>query len=383
MRQKAPGQLYRARMLGTKQKGFCNMDYDQLLRAGIAAPSGDNCQPWKFTVINNAIELRLDYDNMGLFFDVNEVATQISCGAVIENIAIAARLMGMNTLVERPSLSIVGDTQSGVFAKLTFEKADDLSSRDLSIGMEDIFARHSDRRLYKLGKKIPSPLIDNLSSVVQLSSNYQLTSYDDIARKKSFLSLVTRTDIIRFTHKQLHEDFHKVLRFGRDAFISKDGLADKTLGLEFFLLPILKLLKPWRLARLLNAIGLSHVMAFRGTWLPMTCSSSLVSITHTGAADYVESGRVMQRFWLQANKLGLSVQTLGALPLFLARYRLAHGEGFLPGQIKLLATVEDTFTSITPDFNKETDQLVMLFRLGYANDPACRSYRRDIGAFES
>lgn len=358
------------------------MDYDQLLRAGIAAPSGDNCQPWKFTVINNAIELRLDYDNMGLFFDVNEVATQISCGAVIENIAIAARLMGMNTLVDRPSLSAVGDTQSGVFAKLTFEQAIDLSSRDLSIGMEDIFARHSDRRLYKLSKKIPGPLIDNLSSVVQLSSNYQLTSYDDIASKKSFLSLVTRTDIIRFTHKQLHEDFHKVLRFGRDAIISKDGLADNTLGLESFLLPILKLLKPWRLARLLNAIGLSRIMAFRGTWLPMTCSSSLASITHTGAADYVEAGRVMQRFWLQANKLGLSVQALGALPLFLARYRLAHGEGFLPGHIKLLSAVEDTFASITPGFNKEADQLVMLFRLGYTDDRACMSLRRNIDSLK-
>jgi hypothetical protein len=89
----------------------------------------------------------------------------------------------------------------------------------------------------------------------------------------------------------------------------------------------------------------------------------------------------MQRFWLQANKAGLNVQASGALPLFLARYHLAQGEGFTQAQLKSLPALEDDFANITPGFNKETDQLIMLFRLGYTKRPAPRPYRRKTESF--
>jgi hypothetical protein len=107
----------------------------------------------------------------------------------------------------------------------------------------------------------------------------------------------------------------------------------------------------------------------------MKLAPEIVSIIHKGEADYVESGRVMQRFWLQANKAGLSVQPLGALSLFIARLHHVQGEGFTSEQLEKLVALEDTFSGITPEFNKESDQLIMLFRLGYVKKQPVRAYR--------
>jgi len=271
------------------------------------------------------------------------------------------------------------DTPKNKIAQLTFTTtANEISVEEAT---ETIFNRHTNRCLYQFNKKIPDTLIEELSELVKSQENFQLHVYQTPKDKKAIIKTITATDTIRFIHEQVHNDFYKVLRFGNSAQKTRDGLAAATLGIEAFMIPILQLLKPWKLVKLLNHIGLHHIMAFRGTWLPMKSASLIVSIIHQGPANYVEFGRIMQRFWLQANKTGLSIQALGALPLFLARLNLAQGEGFTPAQIKALSSLENDFVKITPAFDIETDQLVMLFRLGFTKQLATLPYRRFIESF--
>ena len=89
----------------------------------------------------------------------------------------------------------------------------------------------------------------------------------------------------------------------------------------------------------------------------------------------------MERFWLQANKLGLSVQPLGALSLFLARLNLVGGEGFSMAQRENLSVLQKGFAAITPDYDEDKDQIVMLFRLGYEKKKVLRPYRRGVESF--
>jgi len=345
----------------------------KLIEAGIQAPSADNGQPWKFKLIEDGFELWLDPDNMGLFFDVKQIATQISCGAVIENIVTFAKALGLKTNIT------YFDDPSDKFARLTFTPSDSQTSESQISQM--LFNRHSDRNLFQFNKKIPDTLIGELTSLLQSDEHHRLHCYQKPKTRKAIIKTITATDTIRFIHKRVHNDFYKVLRFGSSAQQTRDGLAAATLGIESFMIPILQLLKPWKLTQLLNLIGLHHIMALRGTWLPMKSASLIVSITHKGTANYVESGRIMQRFWLQANEAGLSVQALGALPLFLARLHLAQGEGFTPAQLKTLRGLEDDFANVTPGFNKASDQAIMLFRLGYSKQPASKPYRRKTESF--
>jgi len=70
-----------------------------ILEAGIAAPSGNNIQPWKFKVTDKKIELYLDeIDNS--FFNFKNITSLISCGAVIENMMRMAYFLHMDPYLE-------------------------------------------------------------------------------------------------------------------------------------------------------------------------------------------------------------------------------------------------------------------------------------------
>ena len=351
----------------------------KLVEAGIQAPSADNGQPWKFKLLGDGFELWLDGEHMGLFFDVKQVATIISCGALIENVVIMAKALGLKTQIHYFGENVDITKDPHQFARLTFTSEGRLTNADKTVRM--IYNRHTNRNLFQFNKKIPESLLAELIELVQADEKYHLHAYQTPKDKKTIIQLVTATDTIRFIHEQIHNDFFKVLRFGKSARQTRDGLASATLGIESVMIPILRLLRPWRLTQLLNLFGLHRVMAFRGTWLPMKSASLIVAITSNGTADYVEWGRVIERFWLQANNAGLSVQPLGALPLFLARLKLTQGEGFNSEQIKTISALGEDFAKLTPGFNKDCDQVVMLFRLGYEKKQATRPYRRPTESF--
>lgn len=344
----------------------------KIIEAGIRAPSADNMQPWKFKIVQNGFELWLDRENMGLFFDNKDVATIVGCGALIENVTVYAQAADL-------SIKITYDnTQTNKFAEFKFVPSKETTSNKLS---ESIFNRCTDRNLYLRSREISASVRDTLSATVQTNEHFHLHYFQGTKERKRIIRIVTTTDFIRFSHEKVHKDFYEVLRFGQMAAETRDGLAESTLGIESFFIPVLKLLRPWKITKILNYIGLHRVMALRGSWLPMVTAPHIVAITHEGPADYLEAGRVMQQFWLQATNEGLSVQPLGALPLFLARIHLSKGKGFSGRQIRELKNLENDLSQITPGFNCETHQLVMLFRLGYTKKPASQSYRRPVESF--
>ncbi len=348
-------------------------DMLKLIEAGISAPSADNMQPWKFRMDGDSLELSLDRALMGLFFDPADVASRIGCGAVVENIGQYAHYLGLGMIIDE-----VTDADQDFKIRLRFYPEESSASH---LGTE-VFSRCTDRGLYLKGCGIDDSIRSELDDSVGSSKHYSLTFYDDPDQRKAIIKTVYQADTIRFSHKTIHEDFYDVLRFGDSAEKTKDGLAQSTLGIESFFIPVLRFLKSWRITRILNnTIGLHHMMALRGVWLPMMTSPSLVSLVHTGPADYLEFGRVMERFWLQATRCGLSVQPLGAFPLFLARLETVNGEGFSDSQIAQLRQLEQLFSRVTPAYKDADSQLVMLFRLGYSKRKPNRSLRRSIDTF--
>ena len=345
----------------------------KLIEAGIMAPSADNMQPWKFKIQTDILELWIERKMMGLFFDPADVATKIGCGALIENIDHYTRHLGLSMAVSYDS-----SEHENHIASLKISPGNAVDEDAFST---EIFTRCTDRNLYSKKRRITDAVCTSLTNSVKTADNYALTFYDSPDQRKRIIRTVVAADTIRFSHAAIHNDFYDVLRFGDTAEVSKDGLAESTLGIESFFIPILKQLKPWKLTNLLNKVGLHHIMALRGTWLPMVSAPSLVSIVHTGPADYIEFGRVIERFWLQATQLGLSVQPLGAFPLFLARLQLLNGDGFSESQIATLKQLERGFTEITPQYQDADGQLVMLFRLGYGKKAPNRSLRRPANSF--
>lgn len=350
-------------------------DMLKLLTAGIMAPSADNMQPWKFRIGDDFLELFLDQSQLGHFFDPAEVATAMGCGALIENIDHYAQQMGFQMRVDHQAAE-----DAKPYVSLRFSPA---SEQGLENNLSnEVFSRCTDRGLYDRRQKIGANEKTALQDSVNQAENFTLSFYDHPDQRKKIIKTVYGADTIRFSHEKVHQDFYHVLRFGEKAEQTREGLAQSTLGIEFFFIPVLKALRSWKVTRFLNkSVGLHHLMALRGVWLPMVYSSSLVSITHSGPADYLLFGRIMERFWLQATAAGLSVQPLGAFPLFLARVKMLEGEGFSDAEIAKLNNLEQLFASATPGYQVGRDQLVMLFRLGFAKRPPNRSLRRPVDSF--
>ncbi len=343
-----------------------------LIEAGVKAPSPDNMQPWKFRLTEDGFELWLDRTNMGLFFDVNEVATQIGCGALVENISLRAISLGLSLQLE------LDNTPTDRTAVFKFSLSSDLIDDGL---VDAIDSRATDRRLYQRSRRVDQAIRDELTATVGRGDDFHLVEISAQKSHSEINRIVMAADTIRFDHEAVHHGFYDVLRFGADGDHTRDGLAEKTLGIEFFFMPVLKLLRSWSLTRGLNRVGLHYLMAARGAWLPMVTAPHIFALIHDGEADYFSSGRALQRFWLKAAQHQLSVQPLGALPLFLARLHQASGEGFSSRQREILRQLDQRLAGICPSYSGSGQQLVMLFRVGYASGAVPRAWRRPVESF--
>ncbi len=348
-----------------------NRQLRELIHAGIQAPSPDNMQPWRFKLLEDGFELYFDRKYMGHFFDDREYASLMGCGALLENAAITAAHQGLKLKLDETG------EDSDIIVRARFVRKDNVKP---DIPAETVFLRCTNRRLFSRSKSVPADCIDQLNAMMAGIEQFQLHWYDDGARRREAISIVTEADTIRFSHEQIHDDFHQVLRFGSAAEALKDGLAQKTLGIEPFFIPVLKRLRPWKLTRMLNRIGLHRIMALRGMRLPMMSAPHIVAMIKSGQPDPLLSGRIMQRFWLKLAELGIDCQPLGAFPLFMARLRQSAGDGFSAAQIELLKRLEARLMAISPDYRPD-DQLVMMFRLGYSRRAPNRAHRRPIESF--
>ncbi len=70
-----------------------------ILNLAVQAPSGENCQPWRFEVRNNQIKIYNQPERDKSLYNVDQKGSYIAHGALIENIAIAAPRFGYEATV--------------------------------------------------------------------------------------------------------------------------------------------------------------------------------------------------------------------------------------------------------------------------------------------
>jgi nitroreductase len=71
-----------------------------LVAYAVLAPSGHNTQPWRFRVVDDALELRADRDRRLPVVDPDDRALVISCGAALLHLRVAAQALERSASVE-------------------------------------------------------------------------------------------------------------------------------------------------------------------------------------------------------------------------------------------------------------------------------------------
>ncbi len=280
-----------------------------ILGAGIAAPSADNSQPWRFAWRgDDDLELRIDADRSGHVSDTRYVLSDLSAGACLENMVIHAQSLGYAADVQ---LFPVPEDELLV-ARIHWRRNAGLDIAEPLAGA--IGQRHTDRSFPWRGP-ITADMQARLDEQTGLIPGPRLWWPQTTRERKAALDVIRQAETLRFNSPTLHAELFSSIRFTAGWHAAcEEGLAPATLAVEAPMRPMFQALRRPALMRMFNRLGAAPILGWRSAWLPIRLSPGLclLVIPSTARSDVLAGGRALQRVWLQATLEGLSVQPYAA-----------------------------------------------------------------------
>ena len=278
-----------------------------ILRAGIAAPSADNSQPWRFAWSGDDLDLRIDPDRSGRVSDTRYVLSDLASGACLENMLIRARSQGY---VAEPQWFPRPDDALWV-ARISWRREAGGQPEPLAAAIEQ---RHTDRRFPWRGP-IPPETQARLEAQAGRIPGPRLWWPRTSRERKAALDLIRQAEALRFKSPTLHAELFSSVRFAAGWHgTCEEGLAPATLAVEPPMRPMFQAMRRPAVMGTFNRLGAASMLGWRSAYLPIRLSPGLclVVVPSTARSDVLAGGRVLQRVWLEATVAGLSVQPYAA-----------------------------------------------------------------------
>lgn len=343
-----------------------------LMEAGIRAPSGDNCQPWRIETGNRSVRIRVDPAADRSFFNVDQTASLIACGAAAENMVVAGTRFGLRGRAA-PEEAPAG----GAAVTITFSP-DGVGEDPLQ---RFIWERHTNRTPYD---RTPLDIgeIEAIHDAIAVFPGTDLILLTQPDAIHETARLVFHADRIRAGHRGLHEHLMTMIRFKlADALERRDGFPLKNLEAGLAGECFLRATRSWRVMAILNRLGMGNLIStvsYQG--LRSASAVGLIKCAGRSPMELIEGGRALERIWLTAERLGLSFQPMTAITLFWLRYQAEGRNAFDPAHRRLLERLWPRYRRLF-DVRSDQEGHVMLFRIGRGRPVACRTLRKPLDAF--
>ncbi len=339
-----------------------------ILEAALQAPSGENSQPWKFSVHGNTIELYNDEaSDLSLYNDSNR-GSYVAHGAAIENICIAASATGYRasvTLFPRP-----GNGEPIASIILTPHAAKNIEDIKL---YECIPVRTSNRKPYKKEPLKPEHEAA-LSAAVQTLGATVLYKRITSPQQMYAMAVVGATnEEVMLQNKSLHQFFFSHLTWSIEEDAKKKvGFFIRTLELPMPVRGLFKLIRHWSVMKVCIALGFPKVVQKANAATNFSAAEfGLLTTRGDTPQDFVATGRTLQRIWLTATSLGVEMQVLTGT-IFLDFAHKAHPEAFSTHEKSLIHTQIETLYSM---LTNKREVVTCMFRIGYGESPSARATR--------
>lgn len=266
------------------------MDAIQIAKLATLAPSADNSQPWHFRVKEGTFICTyrhhlLTKDPFGTFGH----ASLISCGALLSNLSDVA---GQNQC--QPEWLLTESAWKIVlphFLSLPTIPLDQVTRLEM---------RHTNRHPYL------STLQSDLMNL-PTSSTCRAINATSKEQTKILTNAIARCSAARFDCKELHEWLFSSIRWTPQEVDSGTGLDIDTLHLPPGGRTLMHWISPWSRMELLNRFGIGRVMAAADAALVRKSPGIIAIVSGDSPEETVESGRLMQRIWLELNARGIAV----------------------------------------------------------------------------
>jgi len=274
------------------------------------APSGDNAQPWRFSIKSKTTFLIFIQKNPKNIYEFNHCQpTFLSIGFLVESIRIAASRFGDNIqwdydeATEQVRIQLVAE-----------EKAQDHLASWLPV-------RSVLRTAFKTTKLSPS----KKQAITQaLGEHLNIRWFSSLSQRWQFATTNAISTDIRLRLKSAYHVHHDLLHW--DEIYSPQGIPSKAIGLDKMTEKSMQwVMQSWSRVDFMNRFLAGTLMPrIQLDWLPgLMCSDHFVITWKDdkpkGPKDWIETGQSLQRFWLTATQQGLSMQP-GLAPLSFATY---------------------------------------------------------------
>lgn len=342
-----------------------------ILEKAILAPSGDNCQPWRFRVGKDTIDLFNDPDQDTSLYNICQRASLIAHGAALENIFLAAKAEGLNV-----DISLLPDSDNtDHIASLALREG----PKKETLRFNAIHTRHTNRERY-----IPVNISD--SQVRMLESMFphnegKIWIGHDLEPKEVLPDLLSLNDRLVFEVPDLHRFLFEQIRWNdKEVHQTADGLDIKTLGLNLMDRLSFRFLRHYPLVSFLNHVGFSRIVQMKSKHTLRSASAfAVLSVPGSSEVDYIQGGRIWQRFLLQLELDGLTTQPLAGLACLMQ----SEKEGLLKEtlthkQKERLRHVRNVLSEMADVPHDHV--IVGIFRIGQG-DEVVRSLRRPLDSF--
>ncbi len=337
-----------------------NSIYSYLAKAGQRAPSAGNMQPWFFHEKNNQLVLYMDLEKLeDSYFNREHPVTLLAVGAVVENIIQAAQLNEIDL-----EFDYFPPQDSGKCA--FFQVKNKSFKRAMKAERLALFNRRTNRLPF-IKKAIPQNILDELLNLS--TANAQLVAYQSKEKISLWSKWLYTASQTRFRTPNIHQWFEQTLKVTPEEVATREGLDIKLLELSAIVSLILKTAQAWKKMSLCNKFYIYKLLA-KFEILNINAAPALIGIIASPGIPFaIESGRLMEKMWIKANELGLSVQPYYAVSDQV--YRLKKGI--------ISSSLEESIAHLDNEINTalklKNAFVYILFRVGYCDKNPKKSLR--------
>ncbi|MBI5306610.1 hypothetical protein HZB04_03440 [Candidatus Wolfebacteria bacterium] len=339
-----------------------------ILEYAVNAPSGNNSQPWKFKVKENKIYIYNVPDGDITPYNFDQKGSYIAHGALIENISIISLKYGYSANIE----IFPNKNHNDIVAIITLKKTE-LKENQL---FDHIFNRATNRRIYQKTPLKSEHKEEILKIHQEIDKSGKIKLIEDIEKIKKVAWALGLHERLIFENEMIHNIvFSSVLWSEKENAEKRKGLYIKTRfpDMPSFMLPIMKIFKSWLFVNIVNKIGLAKKIQKQSA---ESCISSsalcAILIDEETNEAYLRGGRLLQRIWLTATKLGLSIQPMTGIPYLARRILKGDSSGFLPKEVEFVKQANKTINDI---FNENQKTIIIIFRIGYDSKPPIKTLK--------
>lgn len=344
-------------------------ELQEIIMAGIRAPSGDNTQPWSFTVLDNTVNLfHIPEENTSAkstvpyFYD----SACVAHGALIENMVIAAAHRDYHAEVK----PFPSEKDPNFIATLIFNKSEGSLEKEASL-YPYIGERRSNRTRY-----LETPLSQTekniLLQVVDKNNDIEMRLIEDRKMLIKISSNLVQSLIIMLKQKTLHKFFFAHIVWNKKEENTARAIFAPALALTTFQSLGMRLIKFYPILLVLYYMGTLR-FAMRSEFLRFVKSGAIAVLTAKGSTslEHLNMGRVVERMWLTATQENIAFHPCTAT-LYLY-YNLERNRSIFSAKDQ--KNIENLYQELKDIFGINDSEALFMMRLGHATSPGIVSSR--------